>query len=426
MSKNKTIHNETAGSINSWSTGKGFYGKSNPFELVEKYGSPLYVYNESMLRARCKEIKSLLSYPNFKVNYSAKANTNLHLLKIIRDEGLLVDAMSPGEVHIELKAGFKPNDILFISNNVSAGEMQYAINRDILVSVDSLSQLDQYGKLNKGGKVAIRINPGVGAGHHEKVVTAGVNTKFGIDPGQIDKIHDLLNKHDLKLTGINQHIGSLFMDAKPYIEAAGFLLSFAEKFAGLEFIDFGGGFGIPYQKDSGEKALDLKKLGHQLQALIDQWLEKGNPGIMIKVEPGRFMVAECGMLLGEVHSVKENFGKKYIGTDIGFNIMGRPMIYNAHHDIEVYKNHGDENMMKEKVTLVGNICETGDILAKERKLPAIKEKDIIGMLDSGAYGMVMSSNYNCRLRPAEVLINKNGEDILIRKREDLDDLIRHF
>jgi diaminopimelate decarboxylase len=371
-------------------------------------------------------MKALIPYPNFKVNYSAKANTNLHLLKIARDEGLMVDAMSPGEIHIELKAGFKPNEILFISNNVSASEMQYAIDRDILVSVDSLSQLDQYGKLNKGGKVAIRINPGVGAGHHEKVVTAGVNTKFGIDPGQIDEINELIVKHSLKIVGINQHIGSLFMDSKPYIEAAGFLLSFAENFPGIEFIDFGGGFGVPYNKGNGETALDLKELGIQLQALIDQWLEKGNPGITMKVEPGRFMVAECGILLGEVHSVKENFGKKYIGTDIGFNVLGRPMIYNAHHDIEVYKKARPDYPSREKVTLVGNICETGDILARDRELAAINEKDLIGMLDSGAYGMVMSSNYNCRLRPAEVLIDKDGKDKLIRKREELDDLIKHF
>jgi diaminopimelate decarboxylase len=409
-----------------WTKEKAFFGKTSPQELLEKYGSPLYVYNENILRARCRELKNLIPYPLFNVNYSAKANTNLRLLQIIHEEGFLVDAMSPGELLIEKKAGFKPEDILFIPNNVSDEEFLHAINEGVLISVDSTSQLERYGKLNKGGKVVVRINPGVGAGHHEKVVTAGKKTKFGVDPVLINEIKSLLNKYDLKLAGLNQHIGSLFMTSEAYIEAASFMLSFAENFPEVEFVDFGGGFGVPYRKESGEQRLDLTNLGTQLQNLIEAWIQKTGRKIKIKVEPGRYTVAECGVLLGQVNTVKENAGKKYIGTDIGFNVFARPMIYGSYHDIEFYSDRAREEGPAEPVTIVGNICETGDILAKDRLLPEIKEGDIIGLLNAGAYGMVMASNYNCRLRPAEVLITSSGEAILIKKRETLDDLLKCF
>jgi diaminopimelate decarboxylase len=411
---------------NIWTKDIQFYGKTNPVQLIEKYGSPLYVYSEKVLRERCKELTSLISYPKFKVNYSAKANTNLSLLKIVREEGLLIDAMSPGEIFIELKAGYKPEDILFISNNVSDQEMLYAVEAGVLISVDSLAQLERYGRLNRGGKVAIRINPGVGAGHHEKVITGGKNTKFGVDPGFISQIKDILAQSGLKLVGLNQHIGSLFMTAESYLEAAAFMLEFSTHFSDLEFVDLGGGFGIPYHKEAGEARLDLKILGKQLQVLVDDWMKRTNRNLSVKIEPGRYTVAECGVLLGQVHSVKKNGPKKFIGSDLGFNVLIRPAMYDAHHDIEIYNANPRANDKAETVTIVGNICETGDILAKDRKLPEIKEGDILGILDAGAYGMVMSSNYNCRLRPAEVLITTSGDDVLIRKREALDDLVRHF
>jgi len=195
-----------------------FFGNSDPFELIEEYGSPLYVYNERIFRERCREMKNLVSYPNFSVNYSVKANSNLQLLKIALEEGLNVDAMSPGEIFLELQAGFKPEQILFISNNVSADEMKFAIDRKITVSVDSLSQLELFGKINPGGSVAIRFNPGVGAGHHKKVITGGKETKFGVDPNFIPQVKEILKKYNLKLVGINQHIGSLFMEGSAYIQ----------------------------------------------------------------------------------------------------------------------------------------------------------------------------------------------------------------
>ncbi len=409
-----------------WTREQAFFGNESPQSLVEKYGSPLYVYSENILRGRCRELMRLIDYPDFGVNYSAKANTNLSILRIIREEGLSVDAMSPGEIFLERRAGFKPGDILFICNNVSDEEIRYAVDSGILVSVDSISQLERHGRLNRGGRVAVRINPGIGAGHHEKVVTAGAGTKFGVDPRFAGELHASLARHDLRLAGLNQHIGSLFMSGDEYLEAAKFLLSFAEDFPGIDFVDFGGGFGIPYHKEDGEKRLDLSLFGARLREVVEEWTRKTGRRIKIKIEPGRYTVAECGVLLGRVHAMKTSGGRTYAGTDIGFNVLIRRAMYDAHHDMEVYAAEPRAQKAKVPVTIVGNICETGDIIAKDRMLPPLLEGDILGVLDAGAYGMVMSSNYNCRLRPAEVLITAGGEDVLIRSRDTLEDLAGHF
>lgn len=401
-----------------------FYGNTNPFELIKKYGTPLYVYNETILRERCKELKSFVTYPNFSVNYSVKANTNIELLKIILNEGLNADAMSPGEIYLNIQAGFKPENILYICNNVDKDEMQYAIDAGVNISADSLSQLEQYGQINPGGKICVRFNPGVGAGHHEKVITAGKETKFGIDIELIDEVKAIIEKYSLRLIGINQHIGSLFMEGDSYIEGIKSCLAIAENFENLEFIDFGGGFGIPYQKLDGEPRLDLLSIGNKLSPILEEWAKKHNPNVTFKCEPGRYVVAESSVLLGTVTAYKTSSDTKYVGTDLGFNVLVRPMMYNSHHDVEVYSQSPTTDT--ESVTLVGNICESGDILAKDRTLPVLQVGDLLGVLDAGAYGYSMSSNYNNRLRPAEVLIQSDGTPRLIRRRDTLEDLMRNF
>ncbi|HHT65455.1 MAG TPA: diaminopimelate decarboxylase [Clostridiales bacterium] len=404
-----------------------FFGNTNPQQLIEQYGSPLYVYNESILRQRCRDMADFIPYANYIANYSTKANSNLELLKIIREEGLHVDAMSPGEIYVLLAAGFRPDQIFYIGNNVSIEEMMYAVNLGITVSVDSLSQLETFGQHNPGGNVAVRINPGFGIGHHEKVVTGGEKTKFGINDDRIDDVKALIQKYNLNLVGINQHIGSLFMEGEPYLQSIRTLLDIASLFEGLDFIDMGGGFGIPYQKQDGEKPLELKLFGEQAAELLDAWASRYNPDIQFMSEPGRYVVAECGVLLGTAHARKENGGIHYVGTDLGFNVLARPVMYDAWHDIEVYPKHKRAvDSLKETVTIVGNICESGDIIAYNRQLPVISIGDILGVMDAGAYGHTMASNYNNRLRPAEVLIRRDGTDKLIRRRDTMEDLIRVF
>jgi len=402
-----------------------FFENIDPFELVKTYGTPVYVYSEKVLRQRCRDLKNLLKYPNFDIHYSVKTNNNLELLKIIRDEDLSVDAMSPGEIYACTLAGYSLDRIYSVSNNVSADDMRYAGERGIVTSVDSIMQLDLWGQVNPGTKVSVRFNPGVGAGHHEKVITAGRNTKFGISRAEIDDVKALLKKYNLTLEGINLHIGSLFLDHDAYLEAAGVLMEISEQFESIQFLDFGGGFGIPYQKHAEQPRLDLQKTGKAFDALIEKWTKKTGWNGTIVIEPGRFVMAECGVILGTVNSIKTLYDKKYIGTDLGFNRMPRPVMYDAYHEVEVYHQNPPTQQEKEIVQVVGNICETGDYIAKDRELPKVEQHDLIAVLDAGAYCYSMSSIYNLRERPAEVLIMDDGTHRLIRKRDTLEDMVKN-
>ena len=404
-----------------------FFKGNKPEDIVAKYGTPVYVYNEDILRDRMRRVSRIITKYEFHSNYSIKANTNINILKIALSEGLYADAMSIGEMRMLLDAGFPSEKIFFVSNNVSREEMQFAIDKNILVSIDSLSQLEQFGEINKGGKCAVRINPGVGAGHHEKVVTAGKKTKFAIAEEDIDKIFEIASKYDLTIAGINQHVGSLFMDPEPFLQAVKNFLRIAMKFKNLEFIDFGGGYGIPYHKLDDEKEFPMDSFKKDFELLIDDFVKEYGYAPLFKTDPGRYCVAESGVILGRVHATKQNSGVKYVGTDIGMNVLVRPSMYDSWHDIEFIRNNEivkRENMTEQTVT--GNICESGDILAKNRMLPEVKPGDLAAVLDAGAYGYAMASSYNTRPRPAEVLITSNGEVKCIRRAETYEDIMRLF
>ncbi|MCL2373234.1 MAG: diaminopimelate decarboxylase [Defluviitaleaceae bacterium] len=394
-----------------------FYQGHDPRAILAAYGSPLYLYNERILRERCRHMMGLCKYPNFRVNYALKANTNLHLLAIAREEGLCVDASSPGEVMAAEAAGYTADKIMFIVNNAPSNELQFAIDRGLTVSVDSLSQLDMFGQLNPGGKICLRFNPGVGGGHHEKVVTGGDGTKFGITLEHVAQVKSLLTKHKLRLIGINHHIGSLNW-GELFVEGEKALLKLAYEFENLEFIDLGGGFAIPYNKQGGEQPLDIAALGEKIDKYLYRFAEKYGKQIQFIIEPGRYVVAECGVLLGTVNAIKANGQIRYAGTDMGFSVLARPTLYDSHHDIEIYREGGAEpGPDTEIINIVGNQCESGDYIAKNRKMPQLQEGDILGVLDAGAYGYSMSSQYNLRLRPPELLIQENGELRLIRNRD---------
>lgn len=399
-----------------------FYEGNEPGELLSAHGSPLYVYNERILRQRCREMRNLVDYAHLEINYSAKANTNVRLLEIIRDEGLHTDAMSPGEILAVKAAGFTPDKILFVSNNVSEHEMRFALDHKLPVCVDSLSQLEMFGRINPGGAVAVRINPGVGQGHCDKVVTGGGETKFGVNMEYADDLRAISKKYNLHVNGIHFHIGSLFMEGDVFFTAVRAAMAFAMGFDDLDFLDFGGGFGIPYAKAAGEAAMDLRALGHSFSGLIADFMRDYGKEIVIKLEPGRFIVAECGVLLGRVLAVKHNGETCFAGTDIGFNVLPRPVIYGSRHEIELYRPHGAATAER-KITVVGNICETGDILSRDVTMPMPVEGDIMAVLDTGAYCFVMASTYNQRPLPAEVLITQDGGVRLIRRRQAPEELL---
>lgn len=406
-----------------------FFKGNNPEEIAEKYGTPVYVYSEDIIRDRMIRVANVIRKYPYRANYSCKTNTNLEILKIANSVGVNADAMSEGEMRMLLAAGFTPDRIFYVCNNVSAEEMQFAIDNNIPISLDSLDQLEKYGIINPGGRCAVRINPGVGAGHHEKVVTAGKKTKFAIAEEDIDKIFRIAAKYDLKIIGINQHVGSQFMDPSPFLEAVDNLLRIAMKFKNLEFIDFGGGYGIPYHKLADEKEFDMEHFSAEFTKKLDDFVKAYGCAPLFKSEPGRYCVAEGGVILGRVHAIKQNSGIKYIGTDVGMNVLVRPSMYDSWHDIEiiskgrVVKRKADK---MEKVTVCGNICESGDVLCRDRDLPKIKDDDLICVLDAGAYGYSMCSSYNTRLRPAEVLICSDGSVKLIRRRETFEDMFAFY
>ena len=410
--------------MNSFIEKTDFFKGNSIEEIAKQYGTPLYVYNEDILRDRMHTVSQIITKYEFHSNYSIKANTNLNILKIALSEGLYADAMSTGEMEFLLRAGFPSEKIFFVSNNVAKEELQFAIDHNIMVSLDSLDQLELFGTLNKGGKCAVRINPGVGAGHHEKVVTAGKKTKFAVAEEDIDKIFEVAAKHNLTIAGINQHVGSLFMDPEPFLQAVENFLRIAKKFENLEFIDFGGGYGIPYHKLDDEQDFPMESFKAEFEKLIDEFVGEYGYAPLFKTEPGRFTVAEGCILVGRVNATKSNSGKKYAGTDLGMNVLVRPSMYDSWHDIEVIRDNqvvSRDNLVEQ--TVVGNICESGDILAKDRMLPEIKTGDIVCALDAGAYGYSMCSSYNSRPRPAEAMICKDGSVKLIRRRETFEDLL---
>ena len=412
-----------------------FFEGNNPEDIVAKFGSPVYVYNEKILRDRMSKVAKVITKYPYTANYSVKANTNIHILKLALEEGLNCDAMSVGEITLLLKAGFPSERIFFVLNNVAPYELAFALKNGVMTSLDSLSQLELFGEVCNemnipagDRKCAVRINPGVGAGHHEKVITGGKKTKFGIAEYDIPQIFEIAKKYNVRIAGINQHIGSLFMDGQPYLDAVTNLLRIARGFDNLDFIDFGGGYGIPYHKLDDEKDFPMDDFKARLEPILDEFVASYGKAPLFKSEPGRFCVAEGSVILGRVYATKENSGNHFAGTDVGMNVLVRPSMYDSHHDVEIIRDGDvvsrDGELLEQTVT--GNICESGDILAKNRMLPKIEEGDLICVLDTGAYGYSMCSSYNSRPRPAEVMICADGKVKQIRRRETIDDLLVLF
>ena len=391
-------------------------------DLVNGFGSPLYVYEEETIRTRARELLSAITYKNTQIKYACKANTNIQIMKILREEGLGIDAVSPGEVYAALEAGFPSSEILFTANNVSWDEIEYAVSKDVMVNIDSLAYLRQFGERYPGKDICVRINPNVGAGHHNHVITGGPESKFGIHYGQIQIIKAIAQNYGLNIRGIHQHIGSGILDPDMFIKAMNVLLDVAGKFEDLSFIDFGGGIGVPYRENEGR--IDVGELGTKIAGEFKQFVEAYGRQVKLVIEPGRYIVAECGFLLATVTSVKEGEKHRFVGVDTGFNHLVRPAMYGSYHRILHAQNPLGE---KQPQIIAGYLCESGDTFTRnsngiiDRELPLFCAGDIVCICNAGAYGFVMSSQYNSRPRPAEVLV-KDGKARLIRKRERMEQL----
>ncbi len=381
---------------------KLYFSKISAESLVKKYGSPLYVYELETVKKRYCDLIQSIRHPNLAIHYACKANSNPAILKFIKKLGAGLEAVSVQEIQAGMAAGFKPSQIIFTCSNLGLNELKFIIAQQITINLDSLSQLEKYGRLAPGGKISLRLNIDIGGGHHDHVITGGPNSKFGIHYSQIAQAQAIAKKYKLKITGLHQHVGSNILDSQIFMAAMQALIKVAEKIRDLEFIDFGGGFGIPYAPD--QKPLNLKILGRKIAAFFNEFCQSYGRELKLVFEPGRYLVGEAGVLLCTVTDVKTNPHRTFVGVDTGFNHLIRPTMYGSYHEII---NASRVLGKKEKVTVAGNLCESGDILGKDRKITAGREGDILAILNAGAYGFAMSSNYNLRPKANELIIAKN-------------------
>ena len=379
---------------------------------AHQFGTPTYVYVESTIRHQCAALQDFVAPLPNRLLYAMKANAQPAILRIMRSEGFGIDAVSPGELALALRVGFAPSDILFSANNMTDEEMDEAHNRGALLNIGELSRLEKYGQAFPGSAVCVRLNPQIGAGHHEHVVTAGARSKFGIPVNEVPAIQAIARRYRLDVRGLHQHIGSGILDARSFWLAIRVLLSTAGAFPDLQFLNVGGGLGIPYRPEDPRITLEAFR-----EAIAEPLLafKERHPAdsLTFWFEPGRFLVAEAGVLLTRVNTLKQTREHTFAGTDSGMSHLLRPAMYGAHHEIRNLSNpHGGVR----PYDVTGNICESADLFARGRPLPEIREGDILAVLDVGAYGMSMASTYNLRPLPAEVLLGTDGTLHLVRPR----------
>jgi diaminopimelate decarboxylase len=402
-----------------------YIGGVDTISLAKEYGTPLYVTNEDRLRANYRRFAG--AFPDAHIFFAAKSNNNLVVQRILAQEGAGADAFSDGEIYLARLAGIPAEKILFTGNSKTDAELRYAVDAGTMVSVDSHDELIALSKIasaaGKEIKIAFRVNPDVDARIHPKLATGLGKSKFGIPRGEIVGIYkEAKELPGVKPVGIHCHIGSTILDAAPFAEATAKMMDLVGQICGfidLEWVDIGGGYGVPYQKNI--PATDPKVWADAILPVFHDRCKKLGIHPELHLEPGRYIVADTTVLLMHVNTVKKS-SSRFVGTDAGFNTLIRPAMYDSYHEA-VIANKADEPAA-DTYTVVGPVCESGDILATDRKLPSVRKGDIVALLDAGAYGFCMSSQYLARPRAAEVLVH-DGQSELIRKRETIDDLLQN-
>jgi len=386
--------------------------------LVEKYDSPLYVYETSRMRAQYEKFTNAFKGVKLKINFACKALTNINVLKFFKGLGSGIDAVSIQEIQLALKVGFKPRDIIFTPNCVSIDEINKAVEFGVRINIDNLSILEQFGhKYSNNIPVCIRINPHIMGGGNEKISTGHIDSKFGISIYQMPHLLRVIKANDMIVEGVHMHTGSDILDVDVFLKGSEILLDAAKNFPNLEYVDFGSGFKVPYKPD--DIYTDIEALGEKLTKKFKEFCRDYGRSLTLMFEPGKFLVSESGYFFARVNVVKQTTATVFAGLDTGLNHLIRPMFYNSYHHI---LNVSKPNANTRIYTVVGYICET-DTFGWNRKINEVSEGDILVFLNAGAYCYAMASNYNSRYRPAEVLIHEK-KDYLIRQRETLDDLLK--
>ena len=389
--------------------------------LAQQFGTPVYVYHAEKIKEQYKKLTTAFRESNTVFFYACKALTNINILGYIRELGANVDCSSINEVRLALHAGFPKERILYTSNGIGFDEIKEAQSLGVIINIDSLSNLEKFGQLfGSAYPVGVRLRPNIMAGGHLKMSTGHDKSKFGIPVDQTGLILDLVKKYDLQVHDLHIHTGSEINDVDVFVKGIGILFDLIPQFPDLRFIDLGGGFKVPYM--DGDTETDIPALA---KAVSDAFKNHSVAGaapspLQVWFEPGKFLVSECGYFIARVNVIKKTDTATFVSIDSGFNHLLRPMFYDAYHRIVNISNPNGE---PHRYSVVGNICET-DTFAWDRSINEVREGDYLVFCNAGAYGFEMSSNFNSRYKPAEVLV-KDGQAHLIRKRDTFDDLLRN-
>lgn len=388
-------------------------------KIAEEFGSPVYVYDAGKIESQYKRLTNAFkSVKKLKINYAVKALSNVSILKFFNTLGSGIDTVSIQEVQLGLAAGFKPKQIIFTPNGVSLHEIEEAASLGVQINIDNLSILEQFGTKHPKTPVCIRINPHVMAGGNSNISVGHIDSKFGISIHQIPHLLRIIDNTKMTINGIHMHTGSDILDIDVFLYASEILFETAKQFKNLEFIDFGSGFKVPYK--AGDIETNIEELGQKLSDKFNNFCKEYGKELTLAFEPGKFLVSESGFFLAQVNSVKQTTSTVFAQIDSGFNHLIRPMFYGSHHDIINISNpEGRERFY----TVVGYICET-DTFGNNRRINEINDGDILCFKNAGAYCFSMSSNYNSRFKPAEVLWHNNKAH-LIRKRETFEDIMHN-
>ncbi|WP_272148659.1 diaminopimelate decarboxylase [Tenacibaculum aiptasiae] len=388
-------------------------------ELTGKYQSPLYVYDTEKIISQYKKITGAFSkVKNLKINYAAKALSNINILKVFNSLKSGLDTVSIQEVKLGLKAGFSPENIIYTPNGVSLQEIEDVAKLGIQINIDNLSILELFGQKHPKVPVCIRINPHIMAGGNSKISVGHIDSKFGISIHQVPHIKRVVENTGMRINGVHMHTGSDILDIDTFLRASEILFNTAKEFDNIDFIDFGSGFKVPYKE--GDISTNIEELGKKLSQRFNSFCKEYGKDVTLMFEPGKFLVSEAGYFLAKVNVIKQTTSTVFAGIDSGLNHLIRPMFYNSYHRIENISNpKGRERFY----SIVGYICES-DTFGSNRRINEISEEDILCFHNAGAYCYSMASNYNSRYRPAEVMIYK-GKDYLIRKRETFEDILKN-
>jgi diaminopimelate decarboxylase len=391
----------------------------NLSEIANEYGAPVYVYDGNKIIEQYNRLINAFKPLNIKVKYACKALNNSSILKLLKQHGSGLDTVSINEVLLGLRAGFDPKDIIFTPNCVSIEEIQEAVKLGVHINIDNISILEQFGHLY-GNTVpcCIRINPHILAGGNTKISTGHIDSKFGISVYQLRHVARVVKSSNIRVNGLHMHTGSDILDAGVFLQGAEILFDAARDFLELEFLDFGSGFKVGYKED--DITTDIEELAGALSQRFQEFCKEYGKDLELWFEPGKFLVSEAGYFLVKVNVLKQTTATVFVGVDSGMNHLIRPMLYDSYHSIINLSNPEGKQRI---YTVVGYICET-DTFGWDRKLSEVHEGDMLCFKNAGAYGFTMSSNYNARFKPAEVLI-WNNQAHLIRKRETFEDLLQN-